>query len=340
MISTIYWDKDAVVILDQNELPGELKYVRCEEYPALVHAIKVLQVRGAPLIGVTAAFGLALAVMKYQGNREDLATYYAAAEQQLAATRPTAVNLFWAIQRMRQVFDQVNDRDEKEIAAILLNEAQAMLTEDQIINASIGENGTNLLKEQAQVLTICNAGALATCGYGTALGVIRSAHQQGKIGQVWACETRPVLQGSRLTVWELMEDGIPVTLITDNMAAHVMSQGKIDAVIAGADRIAANGDTANKIGTYGLAVLAAYHKIPFYIAAPMSTVDLNLAGGNEIPIEERGHDEVRQLRGQYITVPEVKVFNPAFDITPASLISGIITEKGIITAPFFAKSAD
>lgn len=337
MLATIYWDKDAVVILDQNELPARVEYVRCEEHHALAHAIKVLQVRGAPLIGVTAAYGLALAVMNYRGSRSGLNAYYDEAEQLFASTRPTAVNLFWAIKRMRGVFERLTDRDIRQMGEGLLSEAQAMFAEDQNINTSIGNHGEALLQDNARVLTICNAGALATCGYGTALGVIRSAHQGGKINRVWACETRPVLQGARLTVWELMEDHIPVTLITDNMVAHVMSRGEIDAVIVGADRIAANGDTANKIGTYGLAVLADYHGIPFYVAAPMSTVDLDLAGGDQIPIEERNHDEVRQLRGQYITVPEVEVFNPAFDVTPGALISAIITEKGIIKPPFIIK---
>ncbi len=337
MITTIYWDRDAVVILDQNELPSQVKYIRCEDHYALVHAIKVLQVRGAPLIGVTAAYGLALAVMNFRGSRPDLKAYYDEAEQLFASTRPTAVNLFWAIGRMHRLFETLLDKKEQEIGEALLKEAQAMFAEDLSINKNIGKNGEIILNENARVLTICNAGALATCGYGTALGVIRSAHQLGKISRVWACETRPVLQGARLTVWELMEDRIPVTLITDNMVAHVMSRGEIDAVIVGADRIAANGDTANKIGTYGLAVLADFHGIPFYVAAPMSTVDLNLAGGEEIPIEERSHEEVRQLRGQYITVPGVEVFNPAFDVTPGRLISGIITEAGIVRSPFFAK---
>lgn len=335
MINTIYWDNDAVVILDQNELPAQVKYIRCKDYYALVHAIKVLQVRGAPLIGVTAAYGLALAVHQYKGSLAELDNYYREAEQLFAATRPTAVNLFWAIRRMRSVFDSLTRHDLQNVAQALLKEAEAMYAEDLSINTSIGQNGEALIDFNTRVLTICNAGALATCGYGTALGVIRSAKQAGKIRQVWACETRPVLQGARLTVWELMQDNIPVTLITDNMAAHIMSQGLVDAVIAGADRIAANGDTANKIGTYGLAVLARYHQIPFYIAAPMSTVDLNISSGQQIPIEERNHEEVRQLRGHYITLPEVNVFNPAFDVTPGSLITAIITEKGIIREPFF-----
>lgn len=335
MIATIYWDKDAVVILDQNELPAQIKYIRCEDYHALVHAIKTLQVRGAPLIGVTAAYGLALAVWKSNQENSALEDYYRLVEQEFAASRPTAVNLFWAIRRMRSVFDQCKSQDRDSIARVLLNEAGKILAEDVSINQSIGDIGAHLFKEKVRIMTICNAGALATGGYGTALGVIRSIHQNGNLQQVWACETRPVLQGARLTVWELSQDQIPVTLITDNMAAYVMSRGEVDAVIVGADRIAVNGDTANKIGTYGLAVLAAYHKIPFYVAAPMSTVDFSMNSGQTIPIEERHHDEVRQIRGTYITVPEVKVFNPAFDVTPGELVTAVITETGIIRPPFF-----
>jgi methylthioribose-1-phosphate isomerase len=335
MISTIFWDQNAVVILDQKELPAQPQYIRCEEHYALVYAIKTLQVRGAPLIGITAAYGLALAVARFKGGRAELEDYYHQAEALFAASRPTAVNLFWAIRRMRTVFDRQAEQDLPQITQALLYEAEMIFAEDLRSNKSIGEIGAGLLTGNARIMTICNAGALATSGYGTALGVIRSAHQAGKLRQVWACETRPVLQGSRLTVWELTQDHIPVTLITDNMAAYVMSRGDVDAVIVGADRIAANGDTANKIGTYGLAVLAQYHKIPFYVAAPMSTVDLSMASGQEIPIEERDPDEVRQIRGQYITLPEVEVFNPAFDVTPGGLVTAIITENGIIRPPFF-----
>ncbi|MBP1760512.1 MAG: translation initiation factor, aIF-2BI family [Firmicutes bacterium] len=335
MIATIYWDKNAVIILDQNELPAQIKYIRCEDYHALVHAIKTLQVRGAPLIGVAAAYGLALAVWKSSQENSALEDLYNLAEQDFAASRPTAVNLFWAIRRMRGVFDQCKGQDRDSIARRLLNEADKILAEDVSINQSIGDIGAHLFKEKVRIMTICNAGALATGGYGTALGVIRSIHQNGNLQQVWACETRPVLQGARLTVWELSQDQIPVTLITDSMAAYVMSRDEVDVVIVGADRIAVNGDTANKIGTYGLAVLAAYHKIPFYVAAPMSTVDFSMNSGKMIPIEERHHDEVRQIRGTYITVPEVKVFNPAFDVTPGELVSAVITETGIIRPPFF-----
>ncbi|HPT69600.1 MAG TPA: S-methyl-5-thioribose-1-phosphate isomerase [Syntrophomonas sp.] len=334
-MATIYWDQDAVVILDQNELPAQIKYIRCEDHHALVHAIKTLQVRGAPLIGVAAAYGLALAVWKSSEENAALEDHYRLAEQDFATSRPTAVNLFWAIRRMRSVFDQCKGQDRDSIARVLLTEADKILAEDVSINQSIGDIGAHLFKEKVRIMTICNAGALATGGYGTALGVIRSVHQNGNLQQVWACETRPVLQGARLTVWELSQDQIPVTLITDNMAAYVMSRGEVDAVIVGADRIAVNGDTANKIGTYGLAVLAAYHKIPFYIAAPISTVDFSMNSGQTIPIEERNHDEVRQIKGMYVTVPEVKVFNPAFDVTPGELVNAIITEKGIIRPPFF-----
>jgi len=335
MITTIYWDQDAVVILDQNELPAQIKYIRCEDYHALVRAIKTLQVRGAPLIGVAAAYGLALAVWTSREESAALEDYYLRAEQDFAASRPTAVNLFWAIRRMRSVFDQCKGQNRAAIARSLLNEADKILAEDLAINQRIGDIGARLFKEKVRVMTICNAGALATGGYGTALGVIRSIHKNGNLQQVWACETRPVLQGARLTVWELSQDQIPVTLITDNMAAYVMSRGEVDAVIVGADRIAVNGDTANKIGTYGLAVLAAYHKIPFYVAAPMSTVDFNMDAGQKIPIEERNHDEVRQIRGMYVTLPEVKVYNPAFDITPGELLTAVVTETGIIRPPFF-----
>lgn len=335
MIRTIYFDADtgAVIILNQNRLPAQMEYEKMFSHQDLAQAIKLLKVRGAPLIGVTAAFGLALAVKNYVGSRDKLEVYYREAEQLLASTRPTAVNLCWAIKRMRIVFDAIQHLDIRSLAEELLYEAENMFDEDVAVNNAIGEQGQVLLATNTEVLTICNAGTLATCGYGTALGVIRSAHKRDKIRQVWACETRPVLQGARLTVWELMQDKIPVTLITDSMAAYLMSLRHVDAVVVGADRIAANGDTANKIGTYSLAILARYHDIPFYVAAPWSTIDMSLLSGLGIPIEERNQEEVRQVEGTYITVPEVKVFNPAFDVTPTALISGIITERGIITPP-------
>ncbi|MDD4802045.1 MAG: S-methyl-5-thioribose-1-phosphate isomerase [Syntrophomonas sp.] len=331
----IYYDSDAggVVILNQNLLPGQMEYEKMYNHQDLALAIKQLKIRGAPLIGVAAAFALALAVINYKGPRDQLENYYHEAERLLASSRPTAVNLCWAINKMRVVFEGKKHLNLNDLAEEMLSAAKNMFDEDVTINITIGELGQVLLPPDTQVLTICNAGSLATCGYGTALGVIRSAHKAGKIRQVWACETRPVLQGARLTVWELMQDKIPVTLITDSMAAHLMRLGRIGAVVVGADRIAANGDTANKIGTYSLAVLANYHGLPFYVAAPWSTIDMSIHTGLDIPIEERDAEEVRRLGGKYITVPEVKVFNPAFDVTPAALISGIITEKGIIYPP-------
>ncbi len=336
MIKTLYFDNSAVMILDQSRLPDKVEYLRCETVEEVADAIKKLKVRGAPLIGVTAAFGLVIAMANYQGEPAAMHNHFEQARATLASTRPTAVNLFWALERMEKVFIQesLNQAHPKQIGERLKQEAIRMYEEDIAINRAIGEYGQALLREGAQVMTICNAGALATCGYGTALGVIRAAANQGKIEKVWACETRPVLQGARLTVWELMQDEIPVTLISDNMAAYVMQLGQVNAVITGADRIAANGDTANKIGTYGLAVLASYHKIPFYIAAPLSTLDLKSASGIDIPVEQRPPEEIREFRGIYFTVPEVDVFNPAFDITPHQLITGIITEKGIFKPPY------
>ena len=334
MIRTIYAEAGAVYVLDQNQLPARVEYEKINTHQQMADAIRLLKVRGAPLIGVAAAYGLALAVNKYQGPDDQLDGYYAEAEKLLAATRPTAVNLFWAIKRMNQVFRGNHHQPPDVLIAAMWHEAEVIRDEDIRINQNIGKHGQELLSAGARVLTICNAGALATCGYGTALGVIRSAHELHKINQVWVCETRPVLQGARLTIWELLQDRIPVTLITDNMAGYLMQQGRIDAVLVGADRIAANGDAANKIGTYSLAVLANYHHIPFYVAAPISTFDANIASGREIPIEERNQEEVRRIGGNYITVPEVEVYNPSFDVTPAALISGIITEAGLIKPPY------
>jgi methylthioribose-1-phosphate isomerase len=335
MIKTLDFTDDGVTILDQSLLPEKVEYIKCRTVEDVAGAIKALKVRGAPLIGVTAAFGLALAMAAYENDSDTMPQYFAQAKAQLASTRPTAVNLFWALERMEQVFKAAyNNGSRKQIGALLKDEAIKMLNEDIAVNQAIGAKGQELLAAGSRLMTICNAGALATCGYGTALGVIRAAARQGKIDRVWACETRPVLQGARLTVWELMEDKIPVTLISDNMAAYVMQLGQVDAVIVGADRIAANGDTANKIGTYGLAVLAAYHHLPFYVAAPLSTLDLQTGEGVDIPIEERPGDEIRQYRGVQLTVPQADVFNPAFDITPQHLISGIITEKGVLKPPY------
>lgn len=334
MICTVRFAGGAVEILDQSQLPQRVAFERCRTVEDVAAAIRLLKVRGAPLIGVVAAFGLALAMHNYKGSRDLMDDYFYACKNLLASTRPTAVNLFWALQRMEHIYRLNNQKDPGEVAALLLEAAEEMFAEDIAINRAIGEYGQDLLPAGAQVMTICNAGTLATCGYGTALGVIRSAARRGKIKMVWICETRPVLQGARLTVWELMQDSIPVTLITDSMAGYTMKLGYVDAIVTGADRIAANGDTANKIGTFSLAVLAQYHNIPFYIAAPSSTVDISLESGDAITIEERHQDEVRCIAANCLTVPEVEVFNPAFDITPRHLITGIITEGGVIRAPF------
>ncbi len=334
MFKTIRFDGENLIILNQSKLPAEITYEICRTVEEVAEAIISLKVRGAPLIGVTASYALALGIIKYEGSGQERDNYFHSIKNKLASTRPTAVNLFWALQRMEDIYNQFINLSTKELGQLLMAEAEQMFADDIRINEAIGEYGQELLYKDSRVMTICNAGALATCGYGTALGVIRSAFQRGKIEQVWACETRPVLQGSRLTVWELLQDHIPVTLITDSMAGYTMKLGKVDAVITGADRIAANGDTANKIGTYTLAVLARQHNIPFYVAAPLSTIDREIATGDLIPIEERQAEEVRQIFGINATVPEVNVFNPAFDITPHELIDGIITERGIIKPPY------
>ncbi|MEQ8173569.1 MAG: S-methyl-5-thioribose-1-phosphate isomerase [Syntrophomonadaceae bacterium] len=334
MIDTIVYEGKDLLVLDQNQLPDNIVYQRCTELEEVAEAIRTLKVRGAPLIGVCAAYGMAMAIDRYRGPTEGLDEYVKQVKKQLASTRPTAVNLFWALDKMEQVFINNRDNEPDRIAGEMLAVARSMHEQDVDINRSIGEIGQELIAPVARIMTICNAGALATCGYGTALGVVRSAHRHGKLQMVWACETRPVLQGARLTVWELMQDNIPVTLIIDNMAGYAMSLGRVDTVIVGADRIAANGDTANKIGTYSLAVLANYHSIPFYVAAPLSSIDINLSSGGQIPIELRHDDEIRYIRGTCLSVPEVPVFNPAFDVTPHHLIKAIITEKGIIKPPY------
>ena len=286
MIETLYFDGDDVVILDQAELPERVSYERCTTSEQVADAICKLKVRGAPLIGVTAAFGLAMAVSRFADEKSELPEYFEHHLKLLAGTRPTAVNLFWALERMRAVFQGHPQLSPKEMARKLRSEAETMFAEDIRVNNRIGDYGQELLEVDSRVMTICNAGALATCGYGTALGVVRAAHKRGKIKKVWACETRPVLQGARLTVWELTQDQIPVTLITDGMAGYVMQLGQVEVVLVGADRIAANGDVANKIGTYTLATLAHHHGIPFYIAAPFSSVDLKRPSGQQIPVEE------------------------------------------------------
>lgn len=334
MFRTVEWTDKGIVILDQTRLPGELVYITLQTVEETAEAIRTLRVRGAPLIGVVAALGMALAAHRFKGQPGELAGYLCEAYEKLLATRPTAVNLQWALTRMMECYRRNQGAALEEVQRALLAEALAIQQEDMETNRRIGDYGEKLVRPEARILTICNAGALATAGYGTALGVIRAAHRAGKIKNVWACETRPVLQGARLTVWELHQDGIPVTLLTDSMAGYLMRRGKVDAVIVGADRIAANGDTANKIGTYTLAVLAEHHEIPFYVAAPWSTVDLTVDDGEQIPIEFRDPREVREIGGCLTTIPDVPVFNPAFDVTPHRLISAIITERGIIEPPY------
>lgn len=331
MVPTVEWIQGAVRLLDQSRLPEHVEFLDCRDYRAVADAIRELKVRGAPAIGVTAALGVAL------GAQAIPATEFPAFAQallpicdHLAATRPTAVNLFWAIDRMKKKLASLSAQAVPAVKAALLAEAQAILEEDIALCKAMGRHGAELIANGQTVLTHCNAGALATAGYGTALGVIRAAWEQGKKIQVIADETRPVLQGARLTAWELMQDKIPVTLITDNMAGSLMRQGKIQLCVVGADRIAANGDVANKIGTYSVAVLARAHGIPFYVAAPYSTIDLKTKTGADIPIEQRNALEVTTIHGSHPVAPAgVAVYNPAFDVTPAELITGIITERGV-----------
>ena len=330
MIPTVEWKDGVICLLDQTQLPGRTTILECRDVATVASAIRELRVRGAPAIGVTAAMGVALGAYSTAGTDVlRLTKEILAVCDQLAATRPTAVNLFWAIDRMKGVLRKNRDRTVREIQSRLLEEALAIQQEDIAMCKAMGQYGAELIKHGQQILTHCNAGALATAGYGTALGVVRAAWEQGKNIHVFAGETRPVLQGARLTAWELMEDGIPVTLITDNMAGAVMQQGKIDLCVVGADRITANGDVANKIGTYSVAVLAKAHGIPFYVAAPSSTIDMLTPSGSAIPIEERPIHEITTLHGGSRIAPKgVNVLNPAFDVTPAEYITAIITEQG------------
>jgi methylthioribose-1-phosphate isomerase len=339
MIKTVEWTKEGVLMLDQRLLPNEEKYLTLRSYEEVAQAIKKMVVRGAPAIGVSAAMGLALgASQSVSTSLPDLEFDFKYMCDVMGATRPTAVNLFWAIERMRGVIakaKQANIRDVEEVRKLLTEEALLIYNEDIEANRAIGLFGGELINDGATVLTHCNAGALATAGdYGTALGVIRGAIAAGKKVAVIADETRPFLQGARLTAWELAKDNIPVTVITDNMAGHVMKQGKVDCVVVGADRIAANGDAANKIGTYMVAVLAKQHNIPFYVAAPLSTVDLATATGEDIPIEERDAKEVTHMRDHQLTPDGVDVHNFAFDVTPNEFIAAIITDRGVARAPY------
>jgi methylthioribose-1-phosphate isomerase len=335
MIQTLEWTDHGVRFIDQTKLPTEETYVNCTTHEEVADVIRTMVVRGAPAIGVSAAMGIALGVKNSNAeNVNDLKLDLDQICDIIGKTRPTAVNLFWAIRRMQDKFESVRTRPIAQIKRTLIEESQRMHAEDIAANQAIGRHGATLMPSSGGVLTHCNAGALATAGYGTALGVIRAAVEQGKKIRVYADETRPFLQGSRLTAWELMKDGIPTTVISDNMAGVMMSQGKIGAIVVGADRIAANGDVANKIGTYTVAILAKEHGIPFYVAAPISTVDLDCPDGSKIPIEQRNPREVSHIAGKQMVPDGVEIENPAFDVTPAKYVAAIITEKGIARAPY------
>jgi methylthioribose-1-phosphate isomerase len=330
---TIEWRDDRVVMIDQRKLPLEEVYVECRTEEEMARAIETMVIRGAPAIGVAAAYGVAMGVSQAD-PRQDLGREFDRISRRLARTRPTARNLFWALERMKRVYEENRLLPCGALGLRLLREAQAMDEEDVEINRRIGAFGKDLIEDGDSVLTHCNAGGLATAGYGTAVGVIRAAFEEGKKIHVFVDETRPFLQGARLTAWELRELGIPMTLITDNMAGWLMKKGEVTRVITGADRIVRNGDAANKIGTYSLAVLARHHGLPFYVAAPLSTFDFGLRKGDEIPIEERPGDEVRQAGGCAITLPDMPVRNPAFDVVPGLLISVIVSEFGLARPPY------
>ena len=332
---TVWWQDEAVCLLDQTRLPFETVVIRCTSVDQVAQAIQTMQVRGAPAIGVSAAYGLALGARQYPALCvSELQAEIERAAGQLARTRPTAVNLQWALDRQLRLSRGYDGTDPDELADMLLDEAALIALEDEAACQAIGRYGAALLPPLANALTHCNAGSLATVSIGTALGVLRTAHRTGRLAHVWVDETRPRLQGARLTTWELQEAGIPCTLIADNMAAAFMARGRVDCVVVGCDRVAANGDTANKIGTYSLAVLAHYHHIPFYVAGPISSIDLGLPDGSAIPIEERDPREMTHIGDQPITPLGVPVANPAFDVTPAALITAIITEQGVASAPF------
>jgi len=338
MISTLAWTSEGVRFLDQTRLPLEETYVLATSYQQVADVIVTMVVRGAPAIGVSAAMGVALGLKQSAATTlEALSSDLETISATLAATRPTAVNLFWAIERMRVRYVQLSQKHGATVDSIregMIAEARAMYDEDIAACKSLGRHGAVLMPRDGGVLTHCNAGALATCGYGTALGVIRAAVEDGHTLHVYADETRPFLQGARLTAWELLHDNIPTTVICDNMAASLMRQGKLQAVVVGADRIAANGDVANKIGTYGVAVLAKEHGIPFYVAAPWSTIDLETRTGDEIPIEQRSPVEVTHHAGKQLTPDNAGIWNPAFDVTPAKYVTAIITERGVLRVPY------
>ena len=335
-LQTFYWKEETFYILDQRLLPHRVEYLPCKNHHDVIAAICTLAVRGAPAIGIAAAFAMALCGFQSLpecSSYERLKARLAEASQELLASRPTAVNLAWALQRIEKWLSMNDHLTPREIAAGLLEEAEKIFKEDVEHNRMIGKNGSALVPEGASILTHCNAGSLATGGFGTALGVIRAAAQEGKNIHVYIDETRPLLQGARLSSFEMFYENIPATLIIDSCAAYLMKKGQVDLIVVGADRIAGNGDCANKIGTYALAVLASYHKIPFYIAAPLSTIDLELSSGDKIIIEERSSEEITSFAGNSVAPENTSVFNPAFDVTPAGLITALVTEKGIVYKP-------
>lgn len=335
MIKPLYWENNRLFILDQTLLPAEYRWIEITSHLEMAEAIRRLAIRGAPAIGIAAAAGLVVGLKPYTNlPTPQFLEKLTSIANLLNATRPTAVNLAWALRRMKRVAKKNQHRPAPEIWESLLRECQLIHAEDIQMCQAIGQNGQRLIPDNAQIITHCNTGGLATGGLGTALGIIMTAHNAGKRVHVFVDETRPLLQGARLTAWELAEEKVPHTLICDNMAAYVMKEKKIDLVLVGADRIAANGDTANKIGTYGLAVLAAHHKVPFYVAAPSSTIDSAISSGIQIPIEERQGNEVRSIFGMPIAPTQSPAISPAFDVTPANLIGGIITEKKIFHAPY------
>jgi len=333
-VATLTWETDALRLIDQTQLPEELVFMDCRDVETVAEAIESLRVRGAPAIGVAAAYGVVVGAQEAIAGGGDVVAGIRKAVERLRKTRPTAVNLFWALDRMTRVLDSVASEAPETILATLLNEANTVFEEDRQTCRAIGRNGAVLLGQKATVLTHCNAGGLATADYGTALAVVYAAVEEGKQVAVYADETRPLLQGSRLTAWELQQSNVDVTVICDNMAGTVLRQKGVDCVIVGADRIAANGDAANKIGTYGLAILAREHNVPFYVAAPLSTIDMSLPDGDGIPIEERKPEEITNGMGKLTAPKGVRVFNPAFDVTPNPLITAIVTEKGVARAPF------
>ncbi|MBT4137220.1 MAG: S-methyl-5-thioribose-1-phosphate isomerase [Candidatus Latescibacteria bacterium] len=328
-VPTILWENNALRLIDQTLLPEEYIQIDCKDTPTVAEAIKSLRVRGAPAIGVSAAYGVVIAAQEAIASGKDFDTHVKDSIQTLSQTRPTAVNLFWALEIMEEVLNSTAGQLPEKRREVLLTKAHEIFEEDKRVCRKIGKNGATLLDQKATILTHCNAGGLATADYGTALAVVYAAVEAGKNVAVYADETRPLLQGSRLTAWELHQSGVDVTVICDNMAATVLRQKNIDCIVVGSDRIAANGDVANKIGTYGLAILAREHNVPFYVAAPLSTIDMNLSSGDAIPIEERNPDEVSHGMGRQTAPEGVKIYNPAFDVTPKHLVSAIITEQGV-----------